>query len=262
MTPAALPGPLDWITTSLLLSLAVGLVVLHTALTVLAETPAASEQRRRLLPALVGAFLSAWLGVAIATSHGGSSLRPDLLLMATGLVGFGPMVIAIVALFASPSIRRLYTEMPADWLVRAQTYRAVGLIFLYPFLAYGVVPAGFAIPAAIGDFITGALAPFVARALAERHPRAVRWAIAWNLFGMADLLVAPAAAILSQAQVLNSFPLSLVPLFMGPPMGILAHVYSLRNLAAKTRVDVDAREIVVRPTEPGRSGTAAALRRA
>jgi hypothetical protein len=43
--------------------------------------------------------------------------------------------------------------------------------------------------------------------------------------------VAPAAAILSHAQVIGLYPLSLVPLFIGPPLGILTHVYSLRNLA-------------------------------
>jgi hypothetical protein len=54
---------------------------------------------------------------------------------------------------------------------------------------------------------------------------------AWNIFGLLDLIVAPAAAVLSQAQMIGLYPLSLVPLFIGPPLGILTHVYSLRNLA-------------------------------
>jgi hypothetical protein len=30
--------------------------------------------------------------------------------------------------------------------------------------------------------------------------------------------------------VLALYPISLVPLFIGPPLGILTHIYSLRNL--------------------------------
>jgi hypothetical protein len=37
--------------------------------------------------------------------------------------------------------------------------------------------------------------------------------------------------VLSQARLIGLYPVSLVPLFVGPPLGILAHVYSLRNLA-------------------------------
>jgi hypothetical protein len=264
MTPATLPGPLEWITSSFLLILAVGLVALHTALAALAETSASDRPRNPLAPALVGAFLSVWLGVAIAISHGAGSplLRDDLRSLTGALVGLGPMAIAIAALAASPTIRRTYTAMPADWLVRAQTYRAAGLIFLYPLLAYGIVPAEFAVPAAIGDLVTGALAPFVARAVAERRPHALRWATAWNLFGVLDLLVAPVAAVLSQAPVLVLFPLSLVPLFTGTPIGILTHIYSLRNLAATRRVGTEAREVVAPATQPGRSGLAGDLRRA
>jgi len=114
--------------------------------------------------------------------------------------------------------------------VWAQTYRMAGAMFLYPFFYYGIVPAGFAIPAAVGDFLTGLLAPVIARAVARRTPHAWRWAVAWNVFGILDLIVAPAAALLTDAQVLGLYPLSLVPLFIGPPLGILTHVFSLRNL--------------------------------
>ena len=47
-----------------------------------------------------------------------------------------------------------------------------------------------------------------------------------------DLIVAPATALSFQARVLNIYPLALVPLFLGPPLGILIHILSLRNLAA------------------------------
>ena len=78
--------------------------------------------------------------------------------------------------------------------------------------------------------LTGALAPLVALALTRKWRGALGWAVAWNLFGILDLIVAPASAMISQARVLQVYPVALVPLFLGPPLGILVHIYSLRNL--------------------------------
>jgi hypothetical protein len=79
--------------------------------------------------------------------------------------------------------------------------------------------------------LTGIFAPIVALMVARNQPHAFKWAVAWNLFGTLDLIVAPATALFFQARVLNIYPLALVPLFLGPPIGILTHIYSLRNLA-------------------------------
>jgi hypothetical protein len=99
------------------------------------------------------------------------------------------------------------------------------------------VPARFAWPAGIGDALTEIFAPIVALMVARNRPNALNWAVAWNLFGTLDLIVAPATALFFQARVLNIYPLALVPLFLGPPLEILTHIYSLRNLAvAKTSV--------------------------
>jgi hypothetical protein len=122
--------------------------------------------------------------------------------------------------------------MPADWLILVQIYRIAGSMFLYPLLYYDVLPKGFALPAALGDVLTGLLAPFIASAVRTRRAHAFAWGTASNLFGVLDLIVAPVAAILSGAQVLTLYPVSLVPLFIGPPLGILTHIYSLRNLRA------------------------------
>lgn len=135
------------------------------------------------------------------------------------IVGFGPMLAAIAFLVWSRTMRELNVVMPADWLIRVQLYRVVGFVFLYPFFYYGVIPAGFALPAALGDMLTGGLAPVVASAVRDRRPHALTWAVAWNLFGILDLIVAPATAVMSGAQVLYLYPLSIVPLFLGPHSG-------------------------------------------
>jgi hypothetical protein len=61
-----------------------------------------------------------------------------------------------------------------------------------------------------------------------------------------DLIMAPIAAVLSHTQVLGLYPLALVPLFVGPPLGILTHVYSLRNLATAANSDVAGSRPVTR----------------
>lgn len=69
------------------------------------------------------------------------------------------LVVAVTLLFISKTVRTVNRAMPPAWLIWVQTYRMAGLMFLYPFLYYGVVPAGFAVPAGVGDFLTVAVAP-------------------------------------------------------------------------------------------------------
>src|SRR5262249_13353653 len=220
-----------------LMGIGIGLVAMHTLLAALAaQRSSVARSVQVIVTLLVGAYLIAWLSVANTFSDRTNFplAREDLRLPLSVLVAFGPMLLAIAGLFVVSPVRRVNAAMPATWLIWAQTYRIAGLVFLYPYLYYGAVPASFAIPASIGDALTGALAPVVALAGARRRPPAVTWATAWNLFGILDLLVAPVAAVLSGARLIGLYPLSLVPLFIGPPMGILVHVYSIRNLRVST----------------------------
>src|SRR5215471_3124333 len=233
MTGPELPDAIHRMTAIVVFALGSGMIAVHTVLAAMTAPEPRQARRAWRLPAAVGAYLALWFGIAIAVGDRANFPLPreSARLGVTLLVGFGPMLLAVALLFTSKSMRRLNAAMPSQWLIWAQTYRMAGVMFLFPFLYYGVVPAGFAIPAAIGDFATGAFAPLVGRAVARQRPNALRWATAWNLFGVLDLLVAPASAFLSHAPVIGLYPLSLVPLFLGPPLGILTHVYSLRNLA-------------------------------
>ncbi len=190
-----------------------------------------------LLATLVGGYLAIWLAAGLLVGDGTNFplSRPELRRPVSIAVGFGPMLLAAALLLTSKTLRALNASMPSEWLIRIQAYRMAGLMFLFPFLYFGVVPAAFAIPAAVGDFLTGLAAPFVGSAIAYRRPGAFAWATAWNIFGIVDLIVAPTAAVLSHAQVISVYPLALVPLFIGPPLGILTHIYSLRNLSTVAR---------------------------
>jgi hypothetical protein len=185
-----------------------------------------SPKTKTAVPFVVAAFLASWFAIAIIVGDGSTFPIPlESRQPISGLVALIPFSIAVIA------------AMPNAWLIAIQTYRVAGIMFIFPFLAYGIVPARFAWPAGIRDALTGIFAPIVALMVARNRPNALNWAVAWNLFGTLDLIVAPATALFFQARVLNIYPLALVPLFLGPPLEILTHIYSLRNLAvAKTSV--------------------------
>src|SRR5262249_3487972 len=117
--------------------------------------------------------------------------QPVLLLEMAGL-----FIVGIAALFTR-TMRTLNAATPPGWLIGVPTYPVGGLFFLWRLLAAGALPAQFALPAAVGDALTGLAAPVVALAIARHPGRARGWAVAWNLFGILDLLFAPTAAILS-----------------------------------------------------------------
>jgi hypothetical protein len=239
--PVLLPFWLQRGTAFVIFAAAVFMIAAHTAIAAMAAQRTSSKIRIAV-PFIVAGFLAAWLAIAIVVGDGANfpisleSRRP-----LSGLVALIPFLIAVIALFASRAMRAINAATPSAWLIGIQTYRVAGIMFVFPFLTYGIIPAGFAWPAGIGDALTGILAPVVALLVARNRPHAWQWAVAWNLFGTLDLIVAPATALYFQAQVLGIYPISLVPLFLGPPLGILTHILSLRNLAvAKTSVPAQA----------------------
>jgi hypothetical protein len=231
----SLPVSLQRGTAFVIFAAAVFMIAAHSAIAAVAAQRASSKPTTAV-PFVVAGFFAAWLAIAIVVGDGANfpisleSRRP-----LSGLVALIPFVIAVIALFTSRTMRAINAASSSAWLIGIQTYRVAGIMFIFPFLTYGIIPAGFAWPAGVGDALTGILAPVAALLVARGQPHALRWAVAWNLFGTLDLIVAPATALYFQAQVLGIYPLSLVPLFLGPPLGILTHILSLRNLAvAKT----------------------------
>ena len=91
-----------------------------------------------------------------------------------------------------------------------------------------------AAPAGIGDVAAGFLAPFVAYAWYSGKPYARGAAIAWNLFGMADLVNAVVLGALTVGGAGGIiFPTVLVPVY-GVPRAFLIHSCSLIGLLRRT----------------------------
>ena len=141
-----------------------------------------------------------------------------------------------LCLRVSVSLRRLLRNQAN--LIRLHLWRLEGLVFLV-LMVQGRVPALWAVPAGVGDVLVGATAPWVARGLEDSGGR--RRAIAWTLFGMADLVVAVALGVMTNpgptqvfhtvpnAEMLTQYPLALVPAFL-VPLAFTLHVASLLQL--------------------------------
>jgi hypothetical protein len=232
-TLVSLPSCLHRTTAFVIVALAIFMVAAHTGIAaIVAQRTSLSAKTKIIVPFVIAAFLASWLAIAILVGDGANfPIPPESRQGISGLVALIPVAIAVIALFVSKNLRVINTGTPSTWLIAIQTYRVAGIMFIYPFVTYGILPAGFGYPAGIGDALTGIFAPIVALMVARNRPNAVKWAVAWNLFGTVDLIDATATALAFQAPVLSVYPIALVPLFLGPPLGILTHILSFRNLA-------------------------------
>lgn len=210
--------------------------------------PTATARRIRLG---IGIVLGVWLGAALLLAPApASALHRDpyqitLLIPLFALASFGGIM---VALRLSPALRRVVAAASLPAIVGVQLYRLLGLTFLV-LLALGQVPAHFALPAGWGDILVGLTAPLVALALARRTAGAVPFAVAWNVFGLLDLVVAVGMATgllvpylapelgsrVPAAAALGVFPMILVPLF-AVPVSVVLHGLALGRLLRQVRL--------------------------
>ena len=195
--------------------------------------------------AALSAALIAWLAAAqslaaknvyYASSDGSAPILLFGLLI--------PLIVAAVSLRLSPSIASLVSAIPLPWLVAAQIYRIAGGIFLVLW-AGGHMPWQFALPAGIGDVVTGAAAIVVAILLARKAAGARRAAYAWSVFGIADLVVAVTMGALTSPGLphllahdapnvlITSYPLVMVPTF-AVPLALMLHGLVLWRLRQPT----------------------------
>jgi hypothetical protein len=151
-----------------------------------------------------------------------------------------PVIIGTPIVLLSKRMGQVLDAMPASWLIALQAYRVLGSAFLIGW-ARGLVPGVFALPAGIGDVITGLLAVPVAISLAAGTPESRKVAVAWNVFGLLDfaiavsigLMIAPGPLQVIVSSIPNAtvgiYPNVMVPAF-AVPSSILLHVLSLRQL--------------------------------
>jgi hypothetical protein len=168
-----------------------------------------------------------------------------------------PILIGGLLIWRSPRLARIIDAVPQHWLIGVHLYRALGAIFLILYAA-GKMPGLFAWPAGLGDVLTGVLAPVVAIAYWRGPRENADLVFGWNLLGLADLIVAVTAGMLTSPgpfqlfafdlpnELASQFPLVLIPVFL-VPVSILLHLASLTKLRRGALRDNHRREIAPAP---------------
>jgi hypothetical protein len=181
-----------------------------------------------------------WFAVAWSAAIGGAFRTGVTLLPALPMAIFLPVIVGAPILLLSKRVGQVLDAMPARWLVALQVYRVFGSWALAAWLR-GALPGVFALPAGMGDLLTGVFAVPAAIAVAGGTAGGRRSAIWWNVFGLADFVVAIALGMMTtpgrfQLIVPNVlsvgagvYPDVLTPAFV-VPSSILLHVLSLRQL--------------------------------
>ena len=233
---------------------AVLLVVLQRALT-RAGLPI-RERRRAFWSG--SALLVAWFFAALALSWSGfyQGVPSRVPTIQYGLLI--PIAAGVILFWRSPLLRRTIEAVPQSWIAGIQAYRVEGLIFLILY-AGGRLPATFALPAGVGDVIVGLLASIVGIAYMGGARGSSVWLRAWNLLGIADLVVAVKTGFLTSPsplqllaldrpnELIGAWPLAMIPVFL-VPLSLLLHLASLQKLRQMERDRWDALGSISRPT--------------
>lgn len=156
-----------------------------------------------------------------------------------------PILIGVLMIWRSDTVRRVIAAVPQPWLVGIQLYRALGVIFLILY-ATGKLPGQFALPAGVGDIGIGLLAPVAGFAYARAPRNTAGLVAAWNAFGILDLIVAVGTGFLTAPSLLVStavqptselmtvLPMVLIPVYL-VPLSIVLHIASLAKLRRESR---------------------------
>jgi hypothetical protein len=205
-----------------------------------------SEVRSRWGIGLLG-LLVVWLA-AVATASAlklfdtnapGPKGVPALL----GLAVTVPVLVFLVWLRRSRRFREYIFSLNPAMLTASHTWRIEGSVFLVLW-AVGRLPGVFALPAGIGDMVIGFTAPLIARAFSRGKISSGAF-VAWQVLGIADLVIAVSTAVLSSSsrlgilahggvttRIMGLLPMSLIPTFAVPLMVIL-HLICIAQVRAK-----------------------------
>lgn len=130
-------------------------------------------------------FLATWFVVRMILGYS-RLIAPARLILLSSLVFYSS--VALTMRFSSV-FRRAVISIPQEILIGVHVVRVAGFVFL-ALLDMRLLPAEFAVPTGYGDIIVALTAPLVVYAWHKNKPFGRALAIAWNLLGMLDFVVA------------------------------------------------------------------------
>jgi hypothetical protein len=160
-----------------------------------------------------------------------AALRPP----APQLILAGLTIVLLLGARLWAPLRQFVATVDVRALVLFHVTRFVGFYFL-ALHARGDLPWAFAVPGGWGDNVVAAAALLLVLGVRPDSPRGRRAYLAWNVFGLLDILgVVLTAARLAftdpaSMRLLLRLPLSLLPTFVVPVI-IATHVLMLARLA-------------------------------
>lgn len=200
-----------------------------------------STQRFRSSAVLAGWFVIVAILAATRALHDEHGIGSPGVGLAVAL----PMALMWLALMRVPSLRQGLDQFPLAMLVAVHAVRVLGANFLL-LQASHRLPAPFAPVAGWGDIVAGISAIPVAWLVFHQGRGWRTMLIAWNLFGLADLVAAVTLGVLSSpgplrrifaepgAGIMSTLPWLLIPGFLVPLLATihLAIFYRLANPAS------------------------------
>lgn len=208
----------------------------------------AEGKRERSINVSVYGLIALWFLFALVMSAqgrfvSGSQKAP----LAMGLIFALPIVFFIVVYELSHSFRAFCKSLDLRAVTAVHVWRILGVVFLVLYVQRRL-PGGFALPAGIGDMIIGFTAVPLALGIMRGSPIAAKWFVAWNVFGLLDLILAIVLGVLHSRSAIgvlaghgpgpdtspmSELPLSLVPTFF-VPLFILLHLLALARRSEVT----------------------------
>lgn len=141
------------------------------------------------------------------------------------------LLIAVMIITNVKLVSESLRHVPLEALVGVHLFRLIG-VFFFITEAYGALPTRFAYIGGIGDVATAVLSIFVVKAIKDNRSYARPMTIAWNLFGLADIVSVLVTAVVTTQQsiatgaqpitAIGAFPFSFIPAF-APATIIILH---------------------------------------
>jgi hypothetical protein len=139
--------------------------------------------------------------------------------------------------------RSFFQEVQLRSLVSVHIFRLIGSFFLILFFL-DQLPKTFASIAGLGDLITAVSSLFVAKAIQQKKSFARSLTLLWNSFGLVDILITSATAVILTKQnietgsmgvdVLTQFPFCFIPAF-APATIIFLHITIYRKVFSEKK---------------------------
>lgn len=143
------------------------------------------------------------------------------------VVAVGVPLTVVAVLMRTGRLAALVADLDPRWPVAVQLWRVVGAAFLFGWAA-DELPAGFAVPAAVGDIATGVAA--LALLVALDHRTATRRdLVAFTALGLGDFAVAVVAGIALGPVAIEQLPWVLFPT-LAVPLFAIAHAVTWTQL--------------------------------